>query len=84
MTVETKLDQQITLVCYVIGFVAIFFTKVAPFTTLGVLLTMLGVLTWRIVLFYRRKRAECRRIIAYWERPRAQDVVHIVRDVMDS
>ena len=84
MTVETRLDKQITMACYAIGFVTVFFMKIAPFTTLSILLTMMAVLTWRIVLFYRRKNAEHKRVVAYWEKPGSVDDVHLVRDVMDS
>ncbi len=84
MTSETKLDKRIAFACTVVGFVTAIFAKFAPFTTLGLMLVVMGILVWRITLFYVRKNAERRRVVAYWERPGARDDVHIVRDVMRS
>jgi hypothetical protein len=81
---ETKLDKRIALACTVFMFVLTLFAKFAPLTTLGLSLAMMGILLWRIILFYRRKHAAHRRVLAYWERPESRDQHHIVNDVMHS
>jgi hypothetical protein len=41
-------------------------------------------LLWRLFLWELRKKAERRRVIAWWERPESHDQIDVVRDVMRS
>jgi ABC-type bacteriocin/lantibiotic exporter with double-glycine peptidase domain len=83
-TGESKTDKRVALGCVVLMFMLTLFQKSYPFTVLALSVVPLSVLLWRINLFYRRKRAEHERIIAYWERPESLDQHHIVNDVMHS